>query len=506
MIAQRRHFTTNRQPGKGSQPRLAQFLTVNEPLAAQFFCWNPALKLHLPANYRSISTVMESTEPVSRVAQSLETKKTTLRRPLALFLVSALVLIGLMYGVRAFWHARNYEGTDDAFIEGQVVQLSPKVAGHVLKVYIRENQQVKQGDLLLELDPRDFEARLEQARAALQSAEAKAKAAQAGVSLTRAVTQGNVEQATAGVSAARSGVESARAQMTASRERATAAQSAIATAQANAQQAQAQVTAAEADARRTRADAQRAQQLFAKGDIARQQLEQAQAFAQMADAQHNAARQRAAAAQAQVNEAQANANAVAANAHQLETQVEQAKAQSGQAAGRLTEASAAPQQLAVSQAQAGTASADVLKAQADVAQAELQLSYTKVYAPADGRVTRKAVNIGSFVQAGQAMCALVQGELWVVANFKETQLNQLRPGQPVEISVDAFPRQTFRGHVDSIQKGAGARFSMMPPENATGNFVKVVQRVPVKIVFDIAPDPSFPLGPGMSVVPEVRVR
>ena len=451
-----------------------------------------------------MAEAQETTQPINH--ETVLEKKTLARRPAALFIIAVLLLAGLAYGVRAYFHARHYEDTDDAFIEGQVVQLSPRVAGHIQKLYLRENQPVKQGDLLLELDPRDYAAQLEQARAALQAAQAKQKVAQAGVALTRAVTRGGVEQAASGVEAARSGIESARAQMTASRARAQAAQSAIATAQANAQQAQAQITMAEAEAKRANADAQRARQLFDKGDLARQQLEQSQATTQTADAQLIAARQRALAAQAQINEAQANANAVAASLHQMETQIVQAQAQSGQAAGRLTEAAAAPQQVAVSQAQAGTASAEVLKAHADVAQAELLLSYTKVYAPADGRITRKAVAVGSFVQPGQAMMALVQGELWVVANFKETQLNQIRPGQPVEIKVDAFANQTFHGHVDSIQKGAGARFSMMPPENATGNFVKVVQRVPVKIVFDTAPDAAFPLGPGMSVVPEVKVR
>ena len=143
---------------------------------------------------------------------------------------------------------------------------------------------------------------------------------------------------------------------------------------------------------------------------------------------------------------------------------------------------------------------------AAVEQAELNLSYTKIYAPEDGTVTKKAVEEGTFVQVGQALMAIVPDEVWVIANFKETQLDAIRPGQPVDIKVDAYPSKTFKGHVDSIQTGTGARFSMMPPENATGNYVKVVQRVPVKIVFDEQPDPQHPIGPGMSVEPEVRVK
>jgi membrane fusion protein (multidrug efflux system) len=433
-------------------------------------------------------------------------KKSLLRRPIALVVIAALALVGLVFGARAFVHARNYEDTDDAFIEGKVIQISPQVAGHVMKLYFKENQQVKQGDLLVELDPRDFEAQLSQARASLQAAEARNKAAEANVALTRATVRGGVEQAASGVAAARSGVDAARAQLAASRERAQQAQASVSVAQANAKQAQAQTAAAEAEARRAGADAQRYRQLFEKDEISRQRLDQAVAAAQTADAQLAAARQRADAAQAQVGEASAAAGTSVANVRQMETQISQAEAQVGQANGKLTEASAAPQQVAVSQAQAGTASAEIQQAQAAVERAELQLSYTKIYAPADGRVTRKSVEAGNYVQIGQALMAIVSGDLWVVANFKETQLDEVRPGQPVEIKVDAFPGKKFQGRVDSIQKGAGSRFSMLPPENATGNFVKVVQRVPVRINFDTAPDPNYPLGPGMSVVPEVRVR
>jgi membrane fusion protein (multidrug efflux system) len=153
-----------------------------------------------------------------------------------------------------------------------------------------------------------------------------------------------------------------------------------------------------------------------------------------------------------------------------------------------------------------TASADIEQAKANVLQAQLNLSYTKIYAPEDGRVTKKAVEEGTFVQVGQALLALVPQDFWVTANFKETQLAQMQVGQPVAIKVDAYPDKVFKGHVDSFQTGTGARFSLLPPENATGNYVKVVQRVPVKIVFDEQPDPQHPLGPGMSVEPEVEVK
>ncbi len=153
-----------------------------------------------------------------------------------------------------------------------------------------------------------------------------------------------------------------------------------------------------------------------------------------------------------------------------------------------------------------TAAAEIEQAEAVVRQAELDLSYTKIYAPQDGRVTRKLVEQGALLQPGQELFVLVSAEMWVVANFKETQLNRMRPGQAVEIRLDAYPEKIFRGHVDSLQTGTGSRFSLLPPENATGNYVKIVQRLPVKIVFDELPDSEHLLAPGMSVEPEVKVR
>jgi membrane fusion protein (multidrug efflux system) len=153
-----------------------------------------------------------------------------------------------------------------------------------------------------------------------------------------------------------------------------------------------------------------------------------------------------------------------------------------------------------------TVRAEIEQARAAVQQAELELSYTTIVAPEAGRITRKSVEAGAYVQVGQALLAVVSDDLWIVANFKETQLTNMTPGQPVEISVDAYPHALFKGHVDSIQAGTGAHFSLLPPENATGNYVKVVQRVPVKIVFDAPPDPQHALAPGMSVVPEVKIR
>jgi membrane fusion protein (multidrug efflux system) len=203
---------------------------------------------------------------------------------------------------------------------------------------------------------------------------------------------------------------------------------------------------------------------------------------------------------------QAAQNASAENARRAQAQIAAAQAQVQEAQGRFAQANTAPQQVAVSEAQAQTASASIEQLQAAVAQAELELSYTKIYSPDTGRVTHKSVEEGALVQSGQPLMAIVPGEVWVTANFKENQIGLMQPGQPVDIIVDAYPDKTFKGHVDSIQAGTGARFSLLPAENATGNYVKVVQRVPVKIVFDEPPDPRHMLAPGMSVEPEVKVR
>jgi membrane fusion protein (multidrug efflux system) len=335
---------------------------------------------------------------------------------------------------------------------------------------------------------------------------AKQNEARTNVSLTRATGAANVQQASATVQNARSGVESSRAGAASSQSRASQAASAVSTAQANLEQARADVKAAEAEATRASADVSRYQTLFGKDEVSKQQLDQAVAAARTAGAELDSARQKVVANAAQVNEARSAHAAAVETARQGQTQIGGAQAGVGEALGRLALARTAPQQVAVSQAQSQTAAATTEQLRAQVEQAELELSYTKIYATETGRVTRKSVEEGALVQIGQPLLAIVPGNVWVTANFKESQIGKMAAGQPVDISVDAYPDKVFKGHVDSIQAGTGAQFSLIPPENATGNYVKVVQRVPVKIVFDEPPDPKHMLAPGMSVVPEVAVR
>ena len=435
-----------------------------------------------------------------------QTRRPLYRRPAVLGVAAVILLIGIIAGVRYWLYSRAHESTDDAFIDGHIIQISPKASGYVTKIYVNDNQQVKAGDLIIEIDPRDYETRLQQAQAALAAGLARENEARANVALTRATGAAGVQQARATVQRSRTNVGASRAAAASSQSRASQATSAIATAQANLEQARSLVVAAEAEATRANNDVERYQQLLAKDEISRQLLDQAVATARTATAQLESAQQRVVAATAQVSEARSAQAAAAETARQQQTQIGGAEAGVSEAIGGLAQANTASQKVAVSEAQAQTAGASTEQLRAAVQQAELELSYTKIYAPEDGRVTRKSVEEGALVQIGQPLLAIVPGDVWVTANFKESQIGRMVPGQPVEISVDAYPDKVFKAHVDSIQAGTGSRFSLIPPENATGNYVKVVQRVPVKIVFDEPPDSKHLLAPGMSVVPEVKVR
>lgn len=438
--------------------------------------------------------------------EPVRTRKPFFKRPLVRWAAAVVIILSVIFGVRYYIHAISHESTDDAFIDGHIIQISPKVSGHVVKLHITDNQQVEKGALLLEIDPRDYEARLAQARASLLAAQARHNSTQINVKLITTTSGAAVEQASSGLSQARSNVQTTRAQQEVNRSRVDQARVQIKTAQANAEQARAQEAAADAESTRATADVRRYEQLYDLDEVSRQQLDNAVAAARTATAQLEAARRRVAAADSQVADASTAEEVAARGLLQAESEVQESQARVGEARGQLSGAKAAPQQVAASRSQVDIASAEIEQVQAAVQQAELDLSYTKLYAPEAGRVTRKEVEEGAFLQVGQVLFAIVPDDLWVNANFKETQLTFMRPGQPVRIDVDAYPDKAFKGHVDSIQAGSGAAFSLLPPENATGNYVKVVQRVPVKIVFDETPDPNHSLGPGMSVAPEVKVK
>ncbi|MGO9527272.1 MAG: HlyD family secretion protein [Verrucomicrobiia bacterium] len=354
------------------------------------------------------SAATASPEPLPAVASTGSRK-----RFIPLVVALGLLIIGVV-AVYYFVAVRPYETTDDAFIDGHAIQISPQVSGHVLAVLINDNQFVKKGDPLVQIDPRDYDVALAQARANLAAAQSRLAQAQHQVIVSRA----------------------------------------------KAEQERAAVGVAEAEATRAEADLARYQNVESRA-VSREQVDAALAAAHSSAAALEEARKKADASDAQIGQ---------------------------------------------DQTQIPTADAGVQQAEAALRQAELNRSYADITAPEDGWVTRRVVEQGQYVQIGQALLAIVPHNVWITANFKETQLTYMKPGQPVSIEVDAFPRRKFRGHVDSIQAGTGAQFSLLPPENAAGNYVKVVQRVPVKIVFDENDDPSQMMPLGASVVPEVKVR
>jgi membrane fusion protein (multidrug efflux system) len=388
----------------------------------------------------------------------------------------AIVAVVVIAVVAFFvWHSSGRQTTDDAQIDGHITQVSSRVGGTVVKMNVQDNQLVKAGDVLVELDPRDYQVAVDRAKAELADAQANASAATSGIPITEVSTSTGVSSATGGLVEAQAGVGIADSQIDAARAQLVAAQ--------------ARQRDREATAVKTTRDVERLKGLVAKEEIPQQQFDAAVAAAESARATADAARSEVAAAETAI--------AVA------EQRARQSRGTAAQAQAAVQATRTAPQQLQVTRARAAMAEARVQQSAAALAQAELNLQRTHIKAPSSGIVSRKNVEVGQVVQPGQPLFALVsQDDLWVTANFKETQLKDMRAGQRAKITVDAVGRE-FDGHIDSIAPATGARFSLLPPENATGNYVKVVQRVPVKIVFDPGQDPEHRLRPGMSVAPSV---
>jgi len=396
----------------------------------------------------------------------------------ARLLIAVVVVLLIGAGVW-YWLTRGRESTDDAQIDSHVTQVSARVAGTLVKVAVDDNQTVDAGAMLVELDPRDYQVAVDRARAELADAEAAAQAAQTNVPITSTTASSNILTARGGVAQAQSGIVAAEHEVAAARARLTAAQ--------------AKLREAEANATKATRDVERLRGLLAKDEVSQQQFDAAVAAA---DAQRAAADSSG----SQVAEAEAGVPAA-------QSKLMQARAAEQQAHAELQSAQTAPQQVLATKARASAAEAHVQQARANLAQAELNLQYATVKAPIRGVVSRKGINAGQVVQAGQPLLAIVDVDhVWVTANFKETQLRNMRAGQNATVDVDAYGGREYKGRVDSIAGATGARFSLLPPENATGNFVKVVQRVPVKIALDPGQDPEHLLRPGMSVTPTVFTR
>jgi membrane fusion protein (multidrug efflux system) len=386
----------------------------------------------------------------------------TRRRVIIAVVVAVLVLVA----AGLWWHSTYTEDTDDAQINGHLIQVSARVAGQVAKVYVEENQVVKAGDVIAELDPSDYKVAVENAEAALASAQANAAAANVNVPITTINTGSNLRSADANVSGSQAGVGQAEKQL---------------------DSAHARVTQAQANYTKAQADLERYKPLVEKDVISKQQFDAAVAAAD--------------ATKAAVADARANEQAAVDG-------VKVAMEREAQAQAGLKYAQTGPEQVVAQSARAKQAEAQVQQAQAQLDMAKLNLSYTRIVAPAAGIITRKSVEINQNVAPGQNLLMLVSLEgLWVTANLKETQLRHMSAGQAVEIEVDSTGK-TYHGKVTQIGGATGSVLSLFPPENATGNYVKVVQRVPVRIDFDnlAGEDPNHELRPGLSVEPKVRVK
>ncbi|MGB6198075.1 MAG: HlyD family secretion protein [Candidatus Acidiferrales bacterium] len=391
----------------------------------------------------------EDAEPVAPVSALTPQRK----RILVVTGVVALVVVLAMY-----FYFRNRISTDDAEVDAHVTPVASKIYGNISDILVLDNQQVKAGQVLVRIDPRDSQAKVDQARAALTLAESQATGASTQVPLTQATSNSDVSAAEAEAAGSQAAYQEATS-------------SDVAYAQANVAKSQAAYNKAQADLARMKP-------LADKAEISQQDYDGYVEAAGVAASQLQADKQKL--AEAEKQEQVADANRDAADAH-------------------LAEARAGSKMVAVRASDAAAARARVAEAQADLNAAELELSYTQIVAPVDGVVTHKSVEVGQIVEPGQGLLVIVPlNDVWVTADYKETQLAEVHAGQRAEIHVDMYD-ETFTGHVDSIAGATGARLSLLPPENATGNFVKVVQRIPVKILLDPIPPEKAILRPGMNV-------
>ncbi len=382
------------------------------------------------------------------------------------FLIIGVVFLLVLAAVFFYWRSTFTEDTDDAQVDGDLYQVSTRVSGQILKVYVTDNQKVNQGDPIVEIDPRDYQVALEQAEAQLANAKASFSQASANVPITSVQTRTQV--ATSGSDVA-------------------TAQAAVAQAQKQVAAAQARVDQAKANALKAQLDVDRYTPLVAKDVISKQQFDQAVATASatngaLLEAQQNVIAQEAAVSQSLSKLASARSDAAQARVN-------------------------GPKQVLVQQARAAAANADIMQAQAKVDQAKLNLTYCHVLAPTSGIINRKNVSVGQNVSIGQNMLTIIPlDNLWITANFKETQLEKVKVGQAVTVSVDALGGRKYHGHLTQVGGATGSRLSLFPPENATGNYVKVVQRIPVRIDLDKGENEDRLLRPGYSVTPDVDVK
>jgi len=378
-------------------------------------------------------------------------------------LVVALLVL-LVAGIFVYRYVTSYESTDDAQVDGHINSISARITGHVVRLNVQDNQYVPAGTVLVEIDPGDYQVAYDRAKADFEDAQAAALAAGVNVPIISVNTSSQVSASAADVKSARAGIQVAQQQFEAGK---------------------AQLQEAEANNVKAQNDLVRYQQLVEKQEISQQQYDAATAAAKASAATVEAARASADAAQQQVTQAQGKLVQAEAN---------------------WANANTAPRQMQVTRARAASALAEAQRKKADLDQAALNLQYTKIIAPVNGIVSDRTVEVGQNVSPGQELLKVINlDDVWITANYKETQLRQMQKGQRVDVEVDANGK-TYHGKVDSFAGASGARFSLLPPENATGNYVKVVQRIPIKIVLDAGSNSQHELRPGMSVTPKVWIN
>jgi len=392
----------------------------------------------------------------------------------------ALLALLAVFGVRYLIWSAHHESTDDAYLAGHLHPISARVTDTVQQVLIDDNQHVVEGQILVILDPNDYRVRFDQARSALDAAGSNADTAEAAIRSTS-------QSATAETTQAEGTIDEAKASIQASKAVAAAAEAGV-------PRAQAQLQEAGATLQREDTDLHRYEDLYSKEQVSKQTLDHQRASYEVAFAGQAAAREQVRQVQAQLVAAQQG--------------VFHAEALLTNSRGALQSAQATRIETRVREGQFATAQAAVAQATAALEDAKLQLSYTIIKAPVSGRIGRKSVEVGQRVQIGQPLMAIVEDLPWVVANFKETQLQHMRMGQPVEVEIDTFSKHKFYGHVDSLAPGSGNEFALLPPDNATGNFTKIVQRIPVKIVLDQDSVRGYEnlLSPGMSSIVTVDTK
>jgi membrane fusion protein (multidrug efflux system) len=386
--------------------------------------------------------------------------------------IAIITVLGVV-GYRWWSYTSTHESINDAYVTGYIHPVSSRIAGTVTQVEVDDNQEVEQGQPLVELDPKDHQVVVQKAKAALANARQQASAAQATINLVSQTAQANTTEAQGAVGEAIASISSAQAMVN-------QAQAEITTAQDQFTKAQAQ----EANAKITY---QRYEQLYQTGAIPKQQRDDALTAYQVAQAETKAAQQG-------ILDAKAKYQSTIDG-------IDQARANLVDSQGKVQQAQASGQQTEVNRRQYEAAQAQIATAAANLKQAQLNLSYTLIKAPVAGRIGNKTVQVGQRIQPAQPLLAVVSDDSWIVANFNETQVDKMQPGEAVDIHVDAFPGQTFKGVVNSISPASGSDFSLLPPDNATGNFTKVVQRIPVKITFDRNSILGYEtrITPGMSV-------